>query len=85
MASTFAGATPVMVTHPIVKHLIFCGRLFCVYLFLQVYSILRHCAEILGYETDRQLEELYEKTAWYFDEKYKSPGSSFDAFKLAVG
>ena len=67
------------------KHLIFHGRLFCVYLFLQVYSILRHCAEILGYETDRQLEELYEKTAWYFDEKYKSPGSSFDAFKLAVG
>ena len=50
-----------------------------------MYSILRHCAEILGYETDEQLEELYEKTAWYFDEKYKSPGSSFDAFKLAVG
>jgi len=50
-----------------------------------VYSILRHCAEILGYETDTQLEELYEKTAWYFDEKYKSPGSSFDVFKLAVG
>jgi len=50
-----------------------------------VYSILRHCAEILGYETDGEFEELYEKTAWYFDEKYKSPGSSFDAFKLAVG
>jgi len=52
---------------------------------LQVYSILRHCAEILEYESDGQLEELYEKTAWYFDEKYKSPGSSFDVFKLAVG
>lgn len=50
-----------------------------------VYSILRHCAEVLGYETDRELEELYEKTAWYFDEKYKSPGSSFEVFKLAVG
>lgn len=50
-----------------------------------VYSILRHCAEILGYETDVQLEELYEKTAWFFDEKFKSPGSSFDVFKLAVG
>ncbi|KAK2553688.1 Eukaryotic translation initiation factor 2 subunit 1 [Acropora cervicornis] len=50
-----------------------------------VYSILRHCAEILEYETDKQLEELYEKTAWHFDEKFKSPGSSFDVFKLAVG
>ena len=53
--------------------------------FVQVYSILRHCAEILGYETDKQLEELYEKSAWYFDEKYKSPGSSYEVFKLAVG
>ncbi|EDO38747.1 predicted protein [Nematostella vectensis] len=49
-----------------------------------VYSILRHCAEILGYETDKQFEELYEKTAWYFDDKYKTPGSSYEAFKLAV-
>ncbi|XP_031551640.1 eukaryotic translation initiation factor 2 subunit 1-like [Actinia tenebrosa] len=49
-----------------------------------VYSILRHCSEILGYESDDQLEELYEKTAWYFDQKYKTPGSSYDAFKLAV-
>ena len=52
---------------------------------LQVYSILRHCAEILGFETDEQLEELYEKTAWYFDEKYKVPGRSYEIFKLAVG
>ena len=51
----------------------------------QVYSILRHCAEILGFESDDQLEELYEKTAWYFDEKYKKPGSSYEIFKLAVG
>ena len=58
--------------------------LYC-WFYLQVYSILRHCAEILEYETDKQLEELYEKTAWHFDEKYKSPGSSFDVFKLAVG
>ncbi|KAK3746270.1 hypothetical protein QZH41_016525 [Actinostola sp. cb2023] len=49
-----------------------------------VYSILRHCAEILGYESDEQLEDLYEKSAWYFDQKYKTPGSSYDAFKLAV-
>ena len=59
------------------------SKKYCVY--LQVYSILRHCAEILEYETDKQLEELYEKTAWHFDEKFKSPGSSFDVFKLAVG
>ena len=57
----------------------------CLHVLVQVYSILRHCAEILEYETDGQLEELYEKTAWYFDEKYKSPGSSYEVFKLAVG
>ncbi|KAF7487684.1 Eukaryotic translation initiation factor 2 subunit 1 [Sarcoptes scabiei] len=46
-----------------------------------VYSILRHVAEILAYN-NQQLEELYEKTAWHFDEK--KPGSSFEIFKLAV-
>ncbi|XP_025110739.1 eukaryotic translation initiation factor 2 subunit 1-like [Pomacea canaliculata] len=49
-----------------------------------VNSILRHVAELLGYSYDSQLEELYEKTAWHFDEKYKKPGASYEAFKHAV-
>lgn len=49
-----------------------------------VNSILRHVAETLKYETDEQLEELYKKTAWYFDEKFKKQASSYDVFKLAV-
>ena len=51
---------------------------------LQVNSILRHVAELLGYESNEQLEELYEKTAWHFDKKYGKPGASFEAFKHAV-
>ena len=51
----------------------------------QVNSILRHVAELLDYGSSTKLEELYEKTAWYFDEKYKKPGSSYEAFKHAVG
>ncbi|XP_022913104.1 eukaryotic translation initiation factor 2 subunit 1 [Onthophagus taurus] len=49
-----------------------------------VNSILRHVAELLKYETDEQLEELYQKTAWYFEEKYKKKASAYDAFKQAV-
>lgn len=49
-----------------------------------VNSILRHVGELLGYESDDQLEELYQKTAWYFDKKYGKTGSSYEAFKLAV-
>lgn len=49
-----------------------------------VNSILRHVAELLEYETDEQLEELYEKTAWHFDSKYSKPGASYEAFKHVV-
>lgn len=50
-----------------------------------VNSILRHVAELLKYESDDQLEELYQKTAWYFEEKYKKPkASAYDFFKQAV-
>jgi len=49
-----------------------------------VNSILRHVAEILGYNANEQLEELYEKTAWYFDDKLGKPGACFDVFKNAV-
>lgn len=49
-----------------------------------VASILRHVGEILHYETDEQLEELFEKTAWYLEDKYKTTGGAYDAFKHAV-
>lgn len=51
----------------------------------QVYSILRHVAEVLEYSKDEQLESLYQRTAWVFDEKYKRPGyGAYDVFKQAV-
>jgi len=49
-----------------------------------VNSILRYVAELLEYETDEQLEELYNKTAWYFDRKFKKTGASYEMFKKAV-
>lgn len=49
-----------------------------------VNSILRHVAELLKFETDEQLEELYQKTAWHFEEKYKSKTAAYDVFKQAV-
>jgi translation initiation factor 2 subunit 1 len=45
---------------------------------------LRHTAEILKYETDEQLEELYAKTAWTLDTNLKGVGKAFEAFKKAV-
>jgi len=49
-----------------------------------VNSILRHVAEILEFSSDAQLEELYQKTAWYFEEKYKNKAAAYDFFKLSV-
>ncbi|XP_008543591.1 eukaryotic translation initiation factor 2 subunit 1 [Microplitis demolitor] len=50
-----------------------------------VNSILRHVAELLHYDSDEQLEELYQKTAWHFEEKYrKQKASAYDFFKQAV-
>lgn len=50
-----------------------------------VNSILRHVAELLKYETDEQLEDLYQRTAWHFEEKYKkNKASAYDFFKQAV-
>jgi len=48
-----------------------------------VNSILRHVADLLHYDSDAQLEDLYIKTAWFFEEKYKK-ASSYDVFKQAV-
>lgn len=49
-----------------------------------VNSILRHVAEKLGYETDEQLESLYTRTAWHFDEKLKKKAASHGIFKKAI-
>lgn len=49
-----------------------------------VNSILRHVADQLGYETEEQLEALYEKTAWYFDKKMKKKAAAYDVFKKAI-
>jgi len=49
-----------------------------------VNSILRHVAELLSYESDDQLEDLYQKTAWLFEEKLKKKASAYDFFKQAV-
>jgi len=48
-----------------------------------VNSILCHVAGKLDYNAE-QLEYLYKKTAWYFDEKHKKVNSSHEVFKLAV-
>lgn len=49
-----------------------------------VNSILTHVADLLGYDSDAQLEELYTKTAWHFEEKFKKKASAYDAFKASV-
>jgi len=49
-----------------------------------VNSIIRHVGELLGYTTDEQVEELYTKTAWHFEEKFKKQAYAYDVFKQAV-
>ncbi len=41
-------------------------------------------AELLKFQTDEDLEDLYRKTAWHFEEKNKKQSSSYDVFKQAV-
>lgn len=61
------------------------AHIFCWEHSLQVYSILRHVAEVLEYTKDEQLESLYQRTAWVFDKKYNRPGyGAYDVFKQAV-
>lgn len=48
-----------------------------------VNSILRHVADMMKF-TNEQLEELYEKTAWHFEEKLKSKAAPYDVFKQCV-
>lgn len=45
-----------------------------------VNSILRHVAELSEFD-NQQLEDLYEKTAWYFEEKHNHKVTAYDVFK----
>jgi len=49
-----------------------------------VNSIVRHVAEILGFKSNEELEDLYKKTAWYFETKSKKQGTAYDYFKQSV-
>ncbi|XP_055914941.1 eukaryotic translation initiation factor 2 subunit 1 [Eupeodes corollae] len=49
-----------------------------------VNSILRHVADILGYDSNDVFEDLYQKTAWYFEEKYNNKTAAYDIFKQSV-
>ncbi|RMZ95859.1 eukaryotic translation initiation factor 2 subunit 1 [Brachionus plicatilis] len=49
-----------------------------------VNSILRHTAEVLKMSTDEEFENLYERTAWKVDDKFKKPGYSYEVFKQSV-
>lgn len=47
-------------------------------------SILRHVAEQLGFTSDEQLEDLYERVVWHFDKKKKRKAAAYDTFLEAV-
>ncbi|XP_042220167.1 eukaryotic translation initiation factor 2 subunit 1-like [Homarus americanus] len=49
-----------------------------------VNSIIRHVGELLDYTAEEQVEELYRKTAWHFEGKYKRQACAYDVFKQAV-
>ncbi|KAK3854289.1 hypothetical protein Pcinc_012641 [Petrolisthes cinctipes] len=49
-----------------------------------VSSIIRHVGELLGYTQEEQVEQLYQQTAWHFEEKYKKQACAYDVFKQAV-
>lgn len=49
-----------------------------------VNSILRHVGELLGYTENEQVAELYRKTAWLYEDKYKKQACAYDVFKQAV-
>lgn len=50
----------------------------------QVNCILRRAAELLGMKTNEEFEELYQKTAWFYDEKHDRDGAAFDVFVRAA-
>ena len=52
-------------------------------LFLQVNHILRLTAVALELASNDEFEELYSKTAWFYDEKYGRRGAAYDIFSHA--
>lgn len=54
----------------------------------QIYSIIRHTAELLDFESDEQFEDFYDRTAWTLDTKYRRSTelypASYDIFKKAI-
>lgn len=51
---------------------------------LKVNNILRQTAKGLGLTTNEEFEELYEKTAWFYDDKFDQDGAAFDVFVRAA-
>ena len=49
-----------------------------------VNSILRHVGDQLGFDSDEQLEDLYSRTAWFFDDKLNQKAAAYDIFKKAI-
>ncbi|CAG0922376.1 unnamed protein product [Notodromas monacha] len=49
-----------------------------------VNSILRHVAEVMKFDAEAQLEDLYQRTAWRYENKTNKQGSSYDFFKSCV-
>ncbi len=47
-------------------------------------SILRHVGDQLGYTEDYQLEDLYDRAAWFFDRKYRKKAAAYDIYKKAI-
>ncbi|UJR10603.1 hypothetical protein I4U23_014800 [Adineta vaga] len=45
-----------------------------------VNTILRQTAEKLELQTNDEFEELYEKTAWFYDQRDKKQGAAYDVF-----
>ncbi len=54
------------------------------YFFFKVNLILRDTAKVLEIQSNAEFEELYEKTAWFYDEKYHQLGAAYDVFARAV-
>ncbi|CAF1524031.1 unnamed protein product, partial [Rotaria sordida] len=47
-------------------------------------TILGRTAELMGLTTNEQLENLFERTAWFLNEKYQQIGAAYDAFVRAA-
>lgn len=51
---------------------------------MTVFSILRQVGDILKFNKNYQLENLYKMTAWHFEKKYKFRAAAFVVFKNSI-